>query len=108
LRPCSRRTWSPTPPRSLASGGAARPRYELIAARLDGHLDLFNKKLRALSAPELPDALAHGDLEQEWPALPFYARRRIIETLIARVTLLPTGRGCRQFDPSSVLIHWTF
>jgi hypothetical protein len=86
----------------------SKAEYELIAARLDGQLDLLNRKLRALTAPELPDALAHGDLEQEWPALPFYARRRIIETLIARVTLLPTGRGCRQFDPSSVLIQWTF
>jgi site-specific DNA recombinase len=86
----------------------SKAEYELIAARLDGQLDLLNKKLRALSAPELPDAFTNADLEQEWPALPFYARRRIIETLIARVTLLPTGRGCRQFDPSSVLIHWTF
>lgn len=82
--------------------------YELIAARLDGQLDLLNKQLRALSTPELPDALTHSDLEQEWPALPFYARRRILETLIARVTLLPTGRGCRHFDPSSVRIDWTF
>jgi hypothetical protein len=38
----------------------------------------------------------------------FYARRRVVETLIARVTLLPTGRGCRRFDPSSVRIDWTF
>jgi hypothetical protein len=82
--------------------------YELIATRLDGQLDLLSKKLRALSAPELPDTLTAGNLEQEWPALPFYARRRIVETLIARVTLLPTGRGCRQFQPSSVRIDWTF
>jgi hypothetical protein len=82
--------------------------YELIAARLDGQLDLLNKQLRVLSTPELPDALTDGDLEQEWPTLPFYARRRIVETLIARVTLLPTGRGCRQFDPSSIRIEWTF
>jgi hypothetical protein len=82
--------------------------YELIAGRLDGQLDVLNKQLRALSAPELPDALTHGDLEQAWPTLPFYARRRIMETLIARVTLLPTGRGCRRFNPSSVRIDWTF
>jgi site-specific DNA recombinase len=86
----------------------SKAEYELIAARLDGQLGLLNKKLRAFTAPELPDTLAHGDLEQEWPALPFYARRRIIETLIAQVTLLPTGRGCRRFEPSSVVIHWTF
>jgi site-specific DNA recombinase len=86
----------------------SKAEYELVAARLDGQLDLLNKELRALSVPELPGALTGGDLEQEWPLLPFYARRRIIETLIARVTLLPVGRGCRQFDPSSVLIHWTF
>jgi hypothetical protein len=71
-------------------------------------LTFSNKKLRALSAPELPDALADDDLEQQWPALPFYARRRIVETLIARVTLLPTGRGCRRFDPLSLQIVWTF
>jgi hypothetical protein len=47
-------------------------------------------------------------MHQEWSALPFYARRRIVETLIARVTLLPTGRGCRRFDPSSLRIDWTF
>jgi site-specific DNA recombinase len=82
--------------------------YELIAVRLDGQLDLLNKQLRALSTPELPDALTDGDLEQEWPALPFYARRRIVETLIARVTLFATGRGCRQFTTSSVRIDWTF
>jgi hypothetical protein len=82
--------------------------YELIAARLDRQLDLLNKKLRAFSTPELPDALSNGDLEQEWPTLPFYARRRIVETLIARITLLPVGRGCRRFDPSSLRIEWTF
>lgn len=42
--------------------------YELIAARLDGQLDLLNKRVRALSTPELPDAPTDGDLEQEWPA----------------------------------------
>ena len=82
--------------------------YELIAVRLDRQLDLLNKKLRALSTPELPEALTRGDLEQEWTTLPFYARRRIVETLIARVILLPVGRGCRQFEPSSVHIDWTF
>jgi DNA invertase Pin-like site-specific DNA recombinase len=82
--------------------------YELIAARLDSQLDLLNKRVRALSAPELPEAITHGDLEAEWPTLPFYARRRIVETLIARVTLLPVGRGCRQFDPASLNVEWTF
>ena len=82
--------------------------YELIATRLDRQLDLLNRQIRALSAPEVPETLIRGDLEVEWPGLPFYARRRIVETLIARVTLLPVGRGCRQFDPSSVLIDWTF
>ena len=86
----------------------SKAEYELIAARLDGQLNLLNKKIRALSVPEMPDALTDGDLEEAWPALPFYARRRIVETLIARVTLLPTGRGCRQFDPSSVRIDWAF
>jgi site-specific DNA recombinase len=82
--------------------------YELIAARLDDQLDLLNKQLRALSTPELPDALVHGDLEQEWLTLPFYARRRILETLIAKITLLPVGRGCRRFDPTSLRVEWTF
>jgi hypothetical protein len=82
--------------------------YELIAARLDSQLDLLNKQLHALTGPELPDALIHSDFEQQWATLPFDARRRIVETLIARVTLLPTGRGCRRFDPSSVRIDWTF
>jgi DNA invertase Pin-like site-specific DNA recombinase len=82
--------------------------YELIAARLDSQLDVLNKKMRALSAPELPEAITGGDLEAEWPTLPFYARRRVVETLIARVTLLPVGRGCRRFDPSSTRIEWTF
>jgi hypothetical protein len=82
--------------------------YELVAARLDRQFGLLNNKLRALSAPELPEALAGGDLETEWAGLAFYARRRIVETLVARVILLPVGRGCRQFDPSSVRIDWTF
>ena len=64
--------------------------------------------LNHISRPELPDALTHSDFEQQWTTLPFYARRRIVETLIARVTLLPTGQGCRRFDPSSVRIDWTF
>ena len=77
--------------------------------RLDRQLDLLNKKLRALSMPELPDALTHGDLEAEWRTLPYYARRKIVETLVARVKVLPVGRGCRHFDPdSSVQIEWTF
>jgi hypothetical protein len=92
----------------LGTRRRTKAEYELIAARLDGQLDVLNRKLRALSTPEPPDALTHGDLEEDWPALPFYARRRIVETLIARVTLLPVGRGCRQFNPSSVLIDWTF
>jgi hypothetical protein len=79
-----------------------------VAARLDRQLGLLNNKLRALSAPELPEALAGGELETEWAGLAFYARRRIVETLVARVILLPVGRGCRQFDPSSVRIDWTF
>jgi hypothetical protein len=62
----------------------------------------------AYAAPELPEAITHGDLEAERPTLPFYARRRIVETLIARVTLLPVGRGCRRFDPNSTRIEWTF
>jgi hypothetical protein len=87
----------------------SKAEYELIAARLDRQHDLRSKQLRALSRTELPDALTRGDLETEWPTLPFYARRRIVETLIARVTLLPVGRGCRRFDPdSSVRIEWTF
>ena len=86
--------------------------YELIAGRLDRQLDLLNRQLRALAVPELPDALTRGDLEAEWPDMPFYARRRVAETLIARVTLLPVGRGCRRLDPEfvrdSMRIDWTF
>jgi hypothetical protein len=92
----------------LGARRRTKAEYELVAGRLDSQLELLNKQLRALSTPELPDTLTYGDLELEWPALPFYARRRIVGTLIARVTLLPTGRGCRQFDPSSVRIDWTF
>jgi hypothetical protein len=86
----------------------SKAEYELIAARLDDQLELLNKRVRALSRPELPDVLSDGNLDQEWPTLPFYARRRTIETLIARVILLPSGRGCRHFDPSTVRIDWTF
>jgi hypothetical protein len=75
--------------------------YELIAARLDGQSDLLNKQPRALSTPELPDALTAGDLAQEWPALPFLVRRRIVETLIARVTLLPVGRAADILIPAA-------
>jgi hypothetical protein len=64
--------------------------------------------IAALAESSTGQTLPDEALEQEWQVLPFYARRRIIESLIARVTLLPVGRGCRQFDPSSVLIHWTF
>jgi hypothetical protein len=38
----------------------SKTEYELIAARLDRQLDLLNKKLRALSTPDLPEALTHG------------------------------------------------
>jgi site-specific DNA recombinase len=86
----------------------SKTEYELVAARLDGQLDLLNKRLRALSTPELPDALASGDLEREWPSLPFYAQRRIVQTLIARITLLPVGQGCRRFALSSLRIEWAF
>jgi site-specific DNA recombinase len=86
--------------------------YELIADRLDRQLDLLNRQLRALAVPDLPEALTQGDLEAEWPDLPFYARRRVVETLIARVTLLPVGQGCRRLDPEfvrdSMRIDWTF
>jgi hypothetical protein len=86
----------------------SKAEYELVATRLDRQLGLLNNKLRALSTPELPEALTHSDLEAEWATLPFYARRRIAETLVARVVVLPVGQGCRQFDPSSVRIDWTF
>jgi site-specific DNA recombinase len=82
--------------------------YELIAARLDSQLHLLSKKLRALSTSELPGTLIDGDLEHEWPVLPFYARRRIVETLLVRIILFPVGRGSRNFDPSSVQIEWAF
>jgi site-specific DNA recombinase len=90
----------------------SKAEYELIADRLDRQLDLLNSQLRVLAVPELPDALTRGDLEAEWPDMPFYARRRVVETLIARVTLLPVGRGCRRLDPDfvqdSMRIDWTF
>jgi hypothetical protein len=54
----------------------------------------------------LAKALSDGDLEGEWPTLPFYARRRVLETLIIHIKLLPVGR--RQFDSASVKIEWTF
>jgi site-specific DNA recombinase len=87
----------------------SKAEYELVASRLDRQLGPLNNRLRALNTPELPEALTRGgDLQDEWAALPFYARRRIVETLIARVTVLSVGRGCRRFDPSSVRIDWTF
>jgi site-specific DNA recombinase len=90
----------------------SKAEYELIADRLDQQLDLLNRQLRALAVPELPEALTDGDLEAEWPDLPFYARRRVVETLIARVTVLSVGRGCRRLDPNfvrdSMRIDWTF
>jgi hypothetical protein len=91
-------------------GGRRRSKaeYELVAARLDTQLDFLKRKVRALSTSELPKELSDGDLEGEWPTLPFYARRRVLETLIIHVKLLPVGRGCRQFDPASVKIEWTF
>jgi hypothetical protein len=73
--------------------------YELIAARLDSQLDLLNKKLRALSAPELPDTLTRGELEQEWPVLAFYARRRILETLIGRGHVASNRAGLSALRP---------
>jgi hypothetical protein len=42
----------------------SKAEYELIAARLDGRLNLLNKKLRALGTPELLNALTDGDLEE--------------------------------------------
>jgi site-specific DNA recombinase len=92
----------------LGARRRSKSEYELIATRLDRQMELLNKKLRVVSIPDLPDALTETNLEREWPRLPFYARRRVLETLIARVTLLPVGRGCRRFDPSSVRIDWTF
>jgi hypothetical protein len=93
----------------LGARRRTKAEYELIAARLDSQLELLNKRIRALGGPELPEALTHCDLEAEWPELPFYARRRIVEILIARVTVLPVGRGCRRFDPdSSLRVDWTF
>jgi hypothetical protein len=44
--------------------------YELIAARLDGQLNVMNKQLRILSTPDLADVLTDGDLEQAWPRAP--------------------------------------
>jgi hypothetical protein len=46
------------------------------------------RRLRALAVPELPEALTRGDLEAEWPDMPFWARRGAVEARIARVTLL--------------------
>jgi hypothetical protein len=36
--------------------------------------------------------LTNGNLEDEWPTLPFYAPRRILETLLVRVKVLQVGR----------------
>jgi hypothetical protein len=86
----------------------SKAEFELVAFRLDRQLGLLNNKLRTLSALHLPEALTGGDPEAEWAALLFFVRRRIVETLVARVTVLPVGRGRRLFDPSSVRIDWTF
>jgi hypothetical protein len=90
------------------TGRGAVPDQRIALRNQVRAVEALQRENRALSAPELPNALVDGDLEEAWPALPFYARRRIVETLIASVTLLPTGRGCRQFDPSSVRIDWAF
>jgi site-specific DNA recombinase len=82
--------------------------YELIAARLDDPAQPVQQENSSRQCTGAAWHLTNHDLQDEWAVLPFYARRRIVETLIAGVALLPVGQGGRQFDPSSVRIEWTF
>jgi site-specific DNA recombinase len=46
-----------------------------------------------------------ADVTQAWQAASVSRRKAVIDTLMT-VTLLPTGRGMKTFDPDTVKIQW--
>lgn len=46
-----------------------------------------------------------GDVESVWDSADTEVQRQVIDRLM-EVTVMPPGRGVRQFDPASVIIQW--
>jgi len=98
---------------ALAEGEIDRQQMAKGSKRLRAKLDEIDAQLASststgdlfrLVSPFNP--LAHlADTAAVWLGLSLGERRALVKQL-CRVTILPTAKGCRGFDPSSVKIEW--
>jgi DNA invertase Pin-like site-specific DNA recombinase len=67
-------------------------------------------RLRSQLAAASPDAVDDDPetLAQRWPDLPTEVRRRVIEELIATITVNPANQRGPRFDPDRVDIEWRY
>lgn len=91
---------------SYAEGAITARQLDRITARLRPQIEAAEGKARVVdNAPVLVDIAGRPDAARIWDALPL-ARQRAIMDLLLTVTIEPTRKGRRSFDPRSVTIEW--
>lgn len=108
---------------------AARRRAAELAAQLDTAVDEFTAgkltaatlaKVEAKLLPMIAEAqqvarralvpleidVPADNVEEWWDDLTPEVQREVVGALLASVTILPTGRGTRTFDPDAVRLEW--
>ena len=75
-----------------------------LNARLASVEDRLTASLGSSALVDLP--LGLGELRAWWVAADGESRRAVLRASGLQVTLVPPGRGAREFDPSTVRIGW--
>lgn len=78
--------------------------FDSITARLRSRLDAAAATHRATMPTAVPLDLAGPDVADRWDACSLEAKRAVIEVVFERITILPTGKGRRTFNPADVHI----
>lgn len=90
---------------AAAAGEVTPAALARIEARLLPEIDAAERRARSNLGSPLVSSIVGADVEQVWAGLQVEQRREVMAALVD-VTVLPTGRGRRTFDPQSVRISW--
>jgi site-specific DNA recombinase len=90
---------------AAAAGELTPAALARIEATLLPQIEQAEKRARTAVVSPVVAAAAGPDIAERWGALPLSTRRELIDTLMM-VEIMPTGKGRRQFDPSSIRITW--
>jgi DNA invertase Pin-like site-specific DNA recombinase len=89
-----------------ASDGSLSPEaLSRIEARLLPQIAVAERAAAVRPVPTCVSEAAGPDAERRWDAMSLTQRREIIRALV-EIRILPTGRGRRIFDPTSVEVRW--